>query len=178
LNLVIEDGHGLVQALEQADRTSADYPTIDEIMAASPFVGPDAETFRKLFSRLVTIESSDSASGSTTALETATSLWESVFEKFQLGVGEAPKELSMLMYADEGRTTSLLENGRYLPRVQATETISRDDLRTASCLRRLRTMTIWASRGFDIDNRCREAIEAHVKLRPMLRIFYGNALVY
>jgi hypothetical protein len=104
LNLVIEDGHGLAQVLEQAARPSADYPTIDEIMAASPLAGPDAETFRELFSQLVTIESADSASGPSAALEAATILWEMIFHKFQLGDGVAPNELSTLMYADEGRT--------------------------------------------------------------------------
>jgi len=176
LNLVIEDGHGLAQVLEQADRRSVDYPTIDEIMAARPFVGPDAETFGELFSRLVMNRSSDSVCDPIAALDAVTNLWELVFQKFQLGGGEAPKQLSMLMYADKLHTMTLLENGRYLPRDQETEMIGRDDLRTASCLRRLRTMTTWASRGLDIDKRCREAIEAHVKLRPQLGHFYGSAL--
>jgi hypothetical protein len=84
-------------------------------------------------------------------------------------------ELAMLMYADRLSTYALLEGGAFLPIGANSANVHRDDLRLASCLRRLRSMTSWVSPYTDIDKRCREAIVAHVELRPSLRGFYGSA---
>lgn len=176
VNLVVEDGPSLARALEQADHRFRDYPTVEEIMAARPLVGLDTETFSELFSRIVTLDTNSSTSTPLIELEAATTLWETIFESFQLGTGDAPHELSMLMYGDKGRTMSLLENGQYLPHGGEMEQLNREDLRLGSCLKRLRRMTTWASRGFDIDKRCHGAIETHAKLKPALRNFYGAAL--
>ncbi|MBM4078033.1 MAG: hypothetical protein FJ267_20580 [Planctomycetes bacterium] len=176
VNLVVEDGPSLARALELADHRFRDYPTVEEIMTARPLAGSDAETFSELFSRFVTLDTDSSTSTPLTELETATTLWETIFESFQLGIGDAPHELSMLMYADNRCTMRLLENGQYLPHRDGIEQVNREDLRLASCLRRLRRMTTWASRGFDIDKRCHGAIDMHVNLRPALRDFYREAL--
>jgi len=177
VNLVVEDGPSLARALEQADYRFRDYPTVEEIMATRPLVGSDSETFGELFSRIVTLETSSSVSTPLTELEAATTLWEMIFESFQLGSGDAPHELSMLMYGDKGRTMRLLEKGQYLPHGGGMEQVSSEDLRLASCLKRLRRMTTWASRGFDIDKRCHGAIDMHVILRPALRDLYREALI-
>jgi len=177
LNLVVYDAAQLARVLTEAFRRRwRDYPAIEEIMAACPLAGADAETFGDLFAQAATDESSHSWSDQIGKLEAVTMLWEMIFERFGLGEGESPAELSMLMYQDGGTTYRLLEAGDVLPSAGASARVQRDDLRLASCLRRLRGMTKWTSHGADIDKRCYEAIAAHVELRPSLRSFYAGAL--
>jgi hypothetical protein len=177
LNLVVYDGAQLARVLTEAvDRYRRDYPTIERIMSTRPFADSGTETFRDLFGRVVTDEPGNSLSDSIGKLEAVTTLWELIFQRFGLGEGQSPRELSMLMYEDGGSTYALLEGAAFLPIGSKSEHVYRDDLRVASCLKRLRGMTRWISHGFDIDKRCIEAIAAHVELRPLLRGFYGNAL--
>lgn len=177
LNLVIYDGAQLARVLTEAvDRYRRDYPTIQEIMAACPFAGSETASFGDLFTRVAADQSSELRSDSIGKLEAVTTLWEMIFKRFSLGEGEGPSELSMLMYEDRGVTYALLQESALLPSSRESVHVDRDDLRLASCLRRLRGMTTWVSYGADIDKRCNEAIAAHVDLRPSLRWFYGRAL--
>ena len=102
-------------------------------------------------------------------------LWEVVFQHFGLDKMQERGELSMLMYGDDGRTMLLLEDARFLPESVNTEDLKRDDFRLASSLKRLRNMTTWASRGFEIDKRCHGLVVAHIGLRPSLETYYGTA---
>lgn len=179
LNLIVYNGAQLARVLTEAvDRRWRDYPTIEKILAARPSAGSDAESFRDLFTRTAMDEPSDSRSDPIGQLEAVTTLWEMIFERFSLGEGESPSELSMLMYEDGGITYTLLEKRAFLPITRESPHINRDDLRLASCLKRLRGMTRWVSHGADIDKRCNEAIVVHVELRPSLRAFYRSAVTY
>lgn len=179
LNLVIEDGAALERVLRQSNANQyRSQLTVDEIMADRPFLGPAAETYRELFNRAAQSESNGSRSDLIRKLEAVTTLWEMIFEQFRLGEGDSPSELSMLMYGDEGHTYNLAQQLANSMNSAHAETINVevDDLHLASCLKRLRKMTMWVSLHFDIDKRCNEAIVAHVRLRPMLATFYGRAL--
>lgn len=179
LNLVIEDGAELERVLRHSNANQyRSQSTVDEIMADRPFMDPDAETYRELFNQVAISESSDSHSNPIPKLEAVTMLWEMMFEQFRLGEGDSPAELSMLMYEDEGHTYKLAQQVASSLNSVPSEAVNVeiDDLRLASCLRRLRKMTMWLSLHSDIDKRCNEAIFAHVRLRPMLRTFYGKTL--
>jgi hypothetical protein len=176
LNLVIYDGAQLAQVLTEAvGRHRRDYPTIEVIISTRPFPDPASGTFGELLRQVVTDEPSETRTDSVGKLESVTTLWGMIFERFDLGEGSCPNELAMLMYADRLSTYALLEGGAFLPIGANSANVHRDDLRLASCLRRLRSMTSWVSPYTDIDKRCREAIVAHVELRPSLRGFYGSA---
>jgi len=179
LNIVIEDGAELERVLRHSNANQRrSQSTVDEIMTNRPFLGSDTETYRKLLTRAARSESNDSQSDLIRKLEAATTLWEMIFEEFGLGEGDCPRELSMLMYEDEGHTCKLAQQlTSSLNNIHAeTANVDMDDLRLASCLKRLRNMTMWMSLHSDIDKRCNEAIFAHVRLRPMLRNFYGRTL--
>jgi len=179
LNLVIEDGLGLERVLRQSNANQyRSQLTVDEIMANRPFLGPAADTYRELFNRAALSESNDSRSDLVRKLEAVTMLWEMVFEQFRLGEGDSPSELSMLMYEDEGHTYNLAQLLANSLNSAHTETVNVeiDDLRLATCIKRLRNMTMWVSLHSDIDKRCNEVIFAHVRLRPVLKTFYGRTL--
>jgi hypothetical protein len=149
--------------------------SIDAIMSAKPFKD-NSPTYSELLVAVATLEPSDSQSDAITALEAVTVLWEMVFQHFGLYKMQEREELSMLMYGDDGATMLLLENACFLSESVNTGDLNRDEFRLASSLKRPRAMTTWASRGFDIDKRCHGAIEAHVELRPLLRVYYDAAL--
>lgn len=151
-------------------------PSIDAIMSAKPFKDRDSPTYSELLVAVAALESSDSRSDAIAAIESVTMLWEMVFQHFDLDKMQERDELSMLMYGDDGATMLLLENACFLSGSVNTGDLNRDDFRLASSLKRLRTMTTWASRGFDIDKRCHGVIAAHVELRPLLRGYYDAAL--
>ena len=179
VNLVVEDGLGLAGALEHAVYSTwqrDEELDIDLILNSRSLSGEDGPTNGELLMSMATLQPLASRSDAIAALEATTMLWELVFQEFQLDKVQERDELSMLMYGDEGRTMLLLEDGRYLPGVSKYQDLDRDDLRLASALKRLRGMTGWASRGFDIDKRCQSAISAHTQLRPLLRSFYGRTL--
>ena len=177
VNLVVEDGLGLARALENAVySTWRQELDVDLIMNSRSLSGKNGPTNGELLINAASLQPSASCSDAIAALEATTMLWEMVFRDFRLDKIQEPDGLSMLMYGDEGRTMLLLEDGQYLHGKSTGEDLDRDDLRLASTLKRLREMTTWASRGFDIDKRCRGAILAHVKLRPLLRVYYGTAL--
>lgn len=178
LNLVIEDGFGLERVLRQANaKQYRDHPTKEEILASRPFPGSEAETYSELFTRAAILETKDSHSILIGKLEAVTMLWEMIFEQFHLGEGDSPWELSMLMYEDQGQTYKLLYHmPDSINGIGVTAEVEPDDLRLASCLKRLRKMTMWVSLHSDIDKRCNEAIFAHVRIRPMLKTFYGVTL--
>jgi hypothetical protein len=179
LNLVIEDGLELERVLRHsnANQYRSD-STIEEIMTGRPPLDPDAETYNELFARVATSELSDPLPDLIGKLESVTMLWEMIFEEFRLGEGDCPTKLSMLMYEDEGHTFMLATRlSSLLSNLHAETTkCETDDFRLASCLKRLRNMTMWVSLYSDIDKRCNEIIAAHVRLRPMLRTFYGKTL--
>ena len=179
VNLVVEDGLGLARALENAVYSTWQREQeidVDLIMNSRSLAGKNGPTNGELLIEAASLQPSASRSDAIAALETTTMLWEMVFREFRLDKFQERDALSMLMYGDEGRTMLLLEDGQYLRGKSTGEDLDRDDLRLASTLKRLREMTTWASRGFDIDKRCHGAIWAHVKLRPLLRVYYGTAL--
>jgi hypothetical protein len=179
VNLVVEDGLGLARALEHAvysTRQRRDELDINHIMNSRVLSGESGPTNGELLIGAASIHPLASRSDAIAALEATTMLWEMVFQEFQLDKIQERDELSMLMYGDEGRTMLLLEDGRYLPGKSSYRDLDRDDLRLASALKRLRGMTTWASRGFDIDKRCHSAISAHAQLRPLLDSYYGRTL--
>ena len=151
-------------------------PSIDAIMSAKPFKDSNSPTYSDLLVAVATLEPSDSRSDAIAALEAVTVLWEMVFQHFGLDKMQEREELSMLMYGDDGATMRLLEDACFLSESVIASDLNRDDFRLASALKRLRAMTTWASRGFDIDKRCHGVIAAHVELRPLLRVYYDAAL--
>lgn len=175
INLVVNDSRLLAEALLRARGWDNEEPPSAEKMMASAIDAADsAVTFFDVIVEASRLPSDSSADEALLVLERTAAAWEILFNRFAINRYRVGLDsLNMLMYGDKMQTYALLEDARFL---QAVRAVSRDitltDIRIASALSRLRTMTSTLAPGNDVNKRCWGAIAGHIAIRPAMEDSY------
>lgn len=175
INLVVNDSRSLAEALLWARGWDNERPPSAEEMMASALDAANSEvTFFDVIVEASRLRTDSSADEALLVLERTATAWEILFSRFEINRYRVGVDsLNMLMYGDKMQTYALLEDARFLQAVRAeSRDITLTDVRIASALSRLRTMTWTLAPGNDVNKRCWSAIAGHIAIRPAMEDTY------
>lgn len=175
INLVVENHGALAEALLWARGWDNKWPpSAEEMMASALDAANSAVTFFDVIVEASRLRTDSSADEALLALERTAAAWEILFSRFEINRYRVGVDsLDMLMYSDKMQTYVLLEEAKFLQAVRAeSRDITLTDVRIASALSRLRTMTSTLAPGNDVDKRCWGAIAGHIAIRSAMEDSY------
>lgn len=175
VNLVVRDYRLLAGALLSArGYDSENLLSVEEMLGTSFDAVNSAVTFLDVIMEASRPPTDSSAEEALLALEQTAAAWETLFNRFTINRHRVNYgSMDMLMYSDNMQTYALLEDAKFLEVVRAeSRDITPTDVRIASALSRLRTMTSTLAPGNDVDKRCWEAIGGHIAIRPAVEDLY------